>query len=82
MTAKWDGSLIMPADAVSHGESHHESYGAIYLTKNPRSELTVVAPQGSPTRLNGEQAVVHARVKATGRGARHYPASGASEGVL
>ncbi len=68
MTAKWDGSLIMPADAVSHGESHHESYGAIYLTKNPRYELTVVAPQGSPTRLNWEQAVVHARVKATVEG--------------
>jgi hypothetical protein len=28
----------------------------------------VVAPQGSPTRLNWEQAVLHARVKATVEG--------------
>jgi hypothetical protein len=57
----------MPADAVSQGESPDEPRHTIYLSKHPRYELTVIAPQGSPTRLNREQAVVHTRLTTTGQ---------------
>jgi hypothetical protein len=57
----------MPADAVSQGESPDEPRHTTYLSKHPRYELTVIAPQGSPARLNWEQAVVHMRLKTTGQ---------------
>jgi len=57
----------MPADAASEGESPEEPRPTIYLSKYPRYELRVIAPQGSPRRLNWEQAVVHMRLKTTGQ---------------
>jgi hypothetical protein len=57
----------MPADAVSHGEAPDEPRQTIYLSKNPRYALTVIAPQGSPTRLHWEQAIVYMRMNTTGQ---------------
>jgi hypothetical protein len=61
--ARRAGSLIMPADIVSDGESHDDLHHVIYLTKHAHYELTVVAPQCPATRLSWEYAVVHARFR-------------------